>query len=185
MAYCAHCGSYVAQVSYTPCASCGNPTNGAPPRPLPSGGTNVAAIVIGVVVGVLVIVAVIGILAAIAVPNLLTAMQRSKQKRTMADMRSIGTAVESYRVDNDDKVPPSTSELAPKYLKAVPAVDGWGTPLRYETTTAGYTIASAGADKQFEDAPAGGVTSSFDCDLIFSNGQFLQYPGGPAFGGGH
>ena len=32
MAYCAYCGSHVAQVSFVPCASCGNPTNGAPPR---------------------------------------------------------------------------------------------------------------------------------------------------------
>ncbi len=40
----------------------------------------------------LIVVAIIGILAAIAIPNLLTAMQRSKQKRTMADMRTIATA---------------------------------------------------------------------------------------------
>ncbi|MDQ6799248.1 MAG: prepilin-type N-terminal cleavage/methylation domain-containing protein, partial [Acidobacteriota bacterium] len=39
----------------------------------------------------LIVVAIIGILAAIAIPNLLTAMQRSKQKRTMADMRTIAT----------------------------------------------------------------------------------------------
>ena len=40
----------------------------------------------------LIVVAIIGILAAIAIPNLLTAMQRSKQKRSMADIRSIATA---------------------------------------------------------------------------------------------
>ncbi|HMC21457.1 MAG TPA: prepilin-type N-terminal cleavage/methylation domain-containing protein, partial [Thermoanaerobaculia bacterium] len=43
----------------------------------------------------LIVVAIIGILAAIAIPNLLTAMQRSKQKRTMADMRTIATAWEA------------------------------------------------------------------------------------------
>src|SRR5436309_760920 len=43
----------------------------------------------------LIVVAIIGILAAIAIPNLLTAMQRSKQKRTMADMRTIATASSS------------------------------------------------------------------------------------------
>ena len=43
----------------------------------------------------LIVVAIIGILAAIAIPNLLTAMQRSKQKRTMADMRSVATAWEA------------------------------------------------------------------------------------------
>ena len=40
----------------------------------------------------LIVVAIIGILAAIAIPNLMTAMQKSKQKRTMADMRSLATA---------------------------------------------------------------------------------------------
>src|SRR6266704_329694 len=49
----------------------------------------------------LIVVAIIGIIAAIAIPNLLNAIDRGKQKRTMADERSIGTAVESYAVDNN------------------------------------------------------------------------------------
>src|SRR5262244_2052256 len=44
----------------------------------------------------LIVVAIIGIIAAIAIPNLLNAIDRSKQKRTMADMRSVGTACEEY-----------------------------------------------------------------------------------------
>src|ERR1700757_3137885 len=47
----------------------------------------------------LIVVAIIGILAAIAIPNLLTAMARSKQKRTMADMRTIATAWEARATD--------------------------------------------------------------------------------------
>ena len=47
----------------------------------------------------LIVVAIIGIIAAIAIPNLLNAIDRGKQKRTMADIRSIGTAVEAYAVD--------------------------------------------------------------------------------------
>ena len=47
----------------------------------------------------LIVVAIIGIIAAIAIPNLLNAIDRGKQKRTMADIRSVGTAVESYAVD--------------------------------------------------------------------------------------
>ena len=35
----------------------------------------------------LIVVAIIGIIAAIAIPNLLNAVDRSKQKRTMADLR--------------------------------------------------------------------------------------------------
>src|SRR5437660_12266334 len=51
----------------------------------------------------LIVVAIIGILAAIAIPNLLTAMQRSKQKRTMADMRTIATAWEARATDRSEE----------------------------------------------------------------------------------
>ena len=47
----------------------------------------------------LIVVAIIGILAAIAVPNFLNAQVRAKVARSYADMRSIGTAIESLRVD--------------------------------------------------------------------------------------
>jgi type II secretion system protein G len=49
----------------------------------------------------LIVVAIIAILAAIAVPNFLEAQTRSKVSRTKADMRSIGTALESYMVDHE------------------------------------------------------------------------------------
>src|SRR5438270_10677446 len=82
----------------------------------------------------------IGILAAIAIPNLLTAMQRSKQKRTMADMRTIATAWEARATDMNRynaagacSIPGTaiTSDnlntfLAPTYVKSFPLKDGWG-----------------------------------------------------------
>ena len=49
----------------------------------------------------MVTVAIIAILAAIGVPNFLEAQTRSKVSRTAADMRSIRTALEAYRVDNN------------------------------------------------------------------------------------
>src|SRR5204863_8921356 len=50
----------------------------------------------------LIVVAIIGILAAIAIPNLLTAMQRARQKRSMADMRTIATAWESRATETNN-----------------------------------------------------------------------------------
>src|SRR5688572_28301790 len=47
----------------------------------------------------LIVVAIIGILASVSIPNLLTALQRSRQKRTMADIRSLATAWEARAVD--------------------------------------------------------------------------------------
>ena len=49
----------------------------------------------------LIVVAIIAILAAIAVPNFLEAQVRAKVSRSKADMRTISTAIESYRVDNN------------------------------------------------------------------------------------
>ena len=49
----------------------------------------------------LIVVAIIGILAAIAVPNFLNAMIRSKVAKSESEMRSIVTALESYRIDNN------------------------------------------------------------------------------------
>ncbi|HBF32973.1 TPA: hypothetical protein DDW35_00280 [Candidatus Sumerlaeota bacterium] len=49
----------------------------------------------------LIVVAIIAILAAIAVPNFLEAQVRSKASRAMSDMRSLATAIEAYRVDEN------------------------------------------------------------------------------------
>ena len=77
----------------------------------------------------LIVVAIIGIIAAIAIPNLLNAIQRGKQKRTMADMRSIATAVEAFSVDNN-RYPSGGSPLSairssvePRYIKKLPTLN--------------------------------------------------------------
>jgi len=53
----------------------------------------------------LIVVAIIAILAAIAVPNFMEAQTRSKVSKTKADMRSMSTAFETYRMDSG-KYPP-------------------------------------------------------------------------------
>lgn len=191
MQYCAYCGNPVEAVSYAPCAKCANSTNGAPrPRAGTGGGSNAVAIIIGVAAGGLVLIAIIGILAAIAIPNLLTAMQRSKQKRTMVDIRSLATAVELYATDNNE-YPKSVDLISPKYLKVIPRFDGWGHPFKYECVAddtgkcTRYVIGSGAKDGRFE---GGGLrdavpqtpraTANFDCDIIFSNGDFMEYPEG-------
>lgn len=47
----------------------------------------------------LIVVAIIAILAAIAVPNFLEAQTRAKIARTKADMRTLSTALETYKID--------------------------------------------------------------------------------------
>ena len=49
----------------------------------------------------LIVVLIIAILAAIAVPNFLEFQTRAKVSRALTDMRSMATAIEAYRVDQD------------------------------------------------------------------------------------
>ncbi len=153
----------------------------------------------------LIVVAIIGILAAIAIPNLLTAMQRSKQKRTMADIRSIATAWEAYAVDEnaytaagipEEPTQDQTTEgtdwsemsyssvagrLSPDYIKNLPANDGWGNAYEYFTAENGqrYSIDSMGKDGvRDEGSAADGPTTDFNCDIVYENGSFVQYPEG-------
>ncbi len=182
MAFCAHCGNQVAEVSYRPCASCGNPANGAPKPQLGTGGTNAAIIAVVAMILAFLAIPAMGIVAAIAIPNLVTAMQRAKQKRTMADMRTISHEIERHRVSKGS-YPESLAVLD------LPTTnDGWGYPMRYECIPdaerpcAGYGIVSAGKDKEFEyeslDEYSNDGTVSFDRDIVFANGSFVQYPEG-------
>jgi prepilin-type N-terminal cleavage/methylation domain-containing protein len=59
----------------------------------------------------LIVVAIIAILAAIAVPNFLEAQTRAKVSRALADMRSLATAIEAYRVDSNRYPPRSITEV--------------------------------------------------------------------------
>lgn len=134
----------------------------------------------------LIVVAIIGIIAAIAIPNLLNAIDRSKQKRTMADIRSVGTACEEYSIDNNfypvqttqGDVSAVESVLSPTYIKVVPTADGWNWNIQYGSDTAGggYTIRSLAKDGIKNGAA--GQTTDFNCDIVLQVGQFIAYPSG-------
>ena len=132
----------------------------------------------------LIVVAIIGIIAAIAIPNLLNAIDRGKQKRTMADMRSIGTAVESYAVDvNVYPTAATAAVLTPllvngAYIKTMPATDGWQNAFIVDSVSTGYTLQSPGKLGVNDGCVAGTLTTLFANDICFQNGQFIQYPNG-------
>ncbi|MFP4381208.1 MAG: type II secretion system protein [Candidatus Sumerlaeia bacterium] len=70
----------------------------------------------------LIVVAIIAILAAIAVPNFLEAQTRAKVARVKADLRSLTTALEAYRVDNNNYVPAARGGSSASYDPS------WGAP---------------------------------------------------------
>jgi len=93
----------------------------------------------------LIVVAIIGILAGIAIPNFLGARNRAKVARVFADFRTIGTALESYYVDNTE-YPTETAGLAaltPDYITNIPDDPFAGAAYRYYTDKDAGVVGSA------------------------------------------
>lgn len=116
--------------------------------------------------------------------------------RAMAEIRSMGTACESYAVDTNfypgpveppDSVSRIESEVEPVYIRMLPRTDPWGRPYLFWSDTQGYAFVSYGADglpefpystwgrAEFESLDTG---PTFDAgrDIVFVKGRFTQWP---------
>jgi len=136
-------------------------------------------------VELLVVVCIIGILSAIIIPNVRIALSKSKQRRTMSDMRTVGLAVSAYATDwvYAPEVANGTVEdllpyLTPTYLKSLPRIDGWQREIRYTGEGLDYTLLSYGRDGIEQGSLTLGPTTNFDDDIIIANGVFVQWPEG-------
>jgi type II secretion system protein G len=126
----------------------------------------------------LIVVAIIGIIATIAVPQLLDAIDRGRQRRSMADMRNIATANGTYRVDEGEYAS-ALSDLSPTYMQVVPSGDGWANAWQYSLSSGSYTLESYGSDGADGPVPTPPwVNGPYDGDLELTNGQFTQAPTG-------
>lgn len=131
----------------------------------------------------LIVVAIIGIIAAILIPNLIDALQKAKQKRTMADMRNTGTSWMSWITDqvsaaaagaaNSWTATPYTdsltrdelfSTLHPSttffYMNEVPELDGWKHPYWYAWSQNVLSASVIAIASQGRDGGASQVTPS-------------------------
>lgn len=189
--YCAWCGTQVPAVSVRPCSRCGKPTNGTQPlvvTPPPPKAVNVAVIIAAAAFAIVIVG---GIVAAIAIPKFLAAIDRTKQKKTMEDLHSVATALEKYATDNNAYPKVQSYEglapvLTPTYIGTLPVRDGWDHLFRYacSATQSSYAVASDGKDglpeRELPEAmkhPAG-ATTNFDCDIVYSDGRYIEYPEG-------
>jgi len=121
--------------------------------------------------------------------NVAGATSYAPGKSTISDMRELGVALESRAVDEGGYPSVATVEdLAPRlegrYLRAVPRLDGWRRPLRYEVEGSGrdarYFIGSAGSDgfwKHSRLADYRDLPGPHGDDIVYSNGGFVTLPG--------
>lgn len=94
----------------------------------------------------------------------------TRQLRTSADMRAIGTALGSYLVDYN-YFPLFSGNwknelVGEKYYQGV-SKDSWGEPFRYDSNGESYTLISYGKNR----IPGGG-NHAFDSDIAYINGRF-------------
>ncbi len=156
------------------------PTHGRmrPPRSSPESGGAYGFTLIEL----LIVTAIIGILAAIAIPALDTAIQKTRQRATMSDMRTLANALHFYLVDEGhfpDGVTMAAIRpfLVPHITKVFPSRDAWKTDFGYATNgQSEYTIESYGAD----GLPGANISFAtrfdFNRDIVHSDGMFAATP---------
>ncbi|MCP3977795.1 MAG: prepilin-type N-terminal cleavage/methylation domain-containing protein [bacterium] len=136
------------------------------------------------VVELLVVTVVVGILGLMSLATFASALERSRQRATMADMRSISKAIEIYCLDNsgtpDDVagIQSLVSALRPYSNDDLPVADRWGNPYNYLAADTGqsYTLESFGKDGRDGQDYSPESRSDFDRDLILYNGIFTAAP---------
>lgn len=131
----------------------------------------------------LVVVAIIGIITAIAIPSLQTAIDKAKQRGSMADMRMLGQAVNFYQIDESifpvNATPAATLRtILTKYSKAPPPYkDKWNRDLNYASDAlTWYSIESYGKDGIDGVDISQATKQQFELDLVYASGQFTASP---------
>ncbi len=143
----------------------------------------------------LITIAIIGIIVAIAIPNMMNARDKARQKRSMADLRAWGLAINSYFVDHGFFPYGNEGEITTEFylytiikslqeLSPPPYKDGWEKSFYYwpggtsPNLSQNYTIASFGKDNLLDSTPLINF-KCFQCDIRFRNGKFYTKPSGP------
>ena len=134
-------------------------------------------------VELLVVVAIIGIIAAIAIPALQAALDKSKQRATMADMRGISSGIQLYEIDESiypaDGTPSAIlmTLLIPHVKNLLPSRDAWHHDYGYHSDSKSwYSLESFGRDGIDGVDITIATKYQFDLDLIYATGRFSNSP---------
>jgi general secretion pathway protein G len=123
----------------------------------------------------------ITILALIMIPMLWAAFEKSKQRTTMADMKTIATALATYKIDsnyypNVSDVTQLASVLMPNYVLDLKVKDAWNHNLDYTANLENYTIESFGRDGANGMNITYHTRDVYDLDIVLTNGRFANSP---------
>jgi len=132
---------------------------------------------------ILVVLAIVSIVAVIAAIALTNAMDKVRQRETMADMRAVAAAIQEY-VSDHGAPPPANGAFAELIgvlslgdPDSLPLTDHWGHGYRYLTDDRGsYSLESFGKDGVPGADVTLGTRFEFDLDIVLSDGHFVAAP---------
>lgn len=155
-------------------------------RPRTRGASIVRSIVRAIKLAALVCLAIAAIVAGFVLsrlPGLLDAIDRGKQKQTVARMIQMAEELERIRRGTGHYPSPAVfEELSERGDASLHRMDKWGWPFRYDSGGDHYFLVSLGKDGAADfDRSATSLpirTVSFASDIVVRNGEFVQLPEG-------
>jgi prepilin-type N-terminal cleavage/methylation domain-containing protein len=137
-------------------------------------------------VELLITIAIIGLLAAIAIPNLVDALNRSRQRASVAELRLWGIALQDHFAQKSFYPPPAgpapvditlRNSLVPFTINTLSIEDKFGFPFVYETDGIGsYTIRSCGKDGICGLGVTPTTWFNYNLDIVLADGIFINSP---------
>jgi type II secretion system (T2SS) protein G len=111
------------------------------------------------------------------------------RRRTMSDMKKIGAAVDAFAHGHEGHYPVCArfgditgclaAALPKEALASLRTADAWGAPFQYHSAaeSGAYELVSLATDGTWDGLGKVGPTDDVNCDIVFSNGNFVQWPG--------
>lgn len=132
-------------------------------------------------VEMLLVLQTITIMALIMIPMLWAAFEKSKQRTTMADMKTIATALATYKIDSNyypmvGDITQLVNVLTPNYIIDVKVKDAWQHNLDYSANLETYTLESYGRDGANGMNITYHTRDVYDLDILLANGRFTNSP---------
>ena len=115
---------------------------------------------------------------AVSGPNLFGALDRGRQKRSIADMRAWFQLLAEYH-EHHGAYPEADSiqDLAAALdARNLPETDAWRNPFVAVSSPSSYTIISCGQCGQLDDNSQDRPTWEASIDIVMTNGKFVQHP---------